>query len=76
LLDHLERKLTGFPTELDLVDAVTTLKRAAFHRKVPNIFCKLLASLHPRRLSILMFNVIPDIHEISEYYRFEYSKEC
>lgn len=33
LLDHVEKKLTGFPTELDLVDAVTTLKGAAFHRK-------------------------------------------
>jgi hypothetical protein len=33
LLHHAEDKLSRSPTELDLVDVITTLKRAAFHRK-------------------------------------------
>lgn len=33
LLRHAEDKLRGTPSELDLVDVITTLKRAAFHRK-------------------------------------------
>ncbi len=33
LLRHAEHKLKSSPGELDLVDVITTLKRAAFHRK-------------------------------------------
>jgi hypothetical protein len=33
LLRHAEDKLRSTPSELDLVDVITTLKRAAFHRK-------------------------------------------
>ena len=33
LLRHAEDKLTASSTELDLIDAITTLKRVAFHRK-------------------------------------------
>ena len=33
LLQHAEDKLIGKPSELDLVDIITTLKTAAFHRK-------------------------------------------
>ncbi|MEK6786481.1 MAG: hypothetical protein AABY61_13460 [Nitrospirota bacterium] len=33
LLRHAEDKITAASNELDLIDAITTLKRAAFHRK-------------------------------------------
>lgn len=33
LLRHAEDKITATSSELDLIDAITTLKRAAFHRK-------------------------------------------